>query len=159
MKQVVGRHLASYRPMAEKGKGKATPWLKEHRSNQAVLDSTPMKPIADITPAELEGVLLSMSVSEPTREFMGRWLELAKKQNGRVAVKKRGKGQAGTTMIELAGNERRYRKIAKEIEQQGLWKQIERHFHCLHRCAQITLSDKVIAAVVESRAQAGSAVG
>lgn len=146
VKQVVRRHLVTYRPMAENDMGTATPWRKEHRALEADMDSIPMKPLIAIGCEELAVVLRDMGVSNGTVEFMGRWLEIAKKQHGRVAVKRRSQGQDGVTMIELAGNERRYRKIAREIEQRGLWRRVERHVHCLHRCAQITLSDEVIAA-------------
>ena len=140
----VDRLLDSYKPLDKK----AVALRRNRKAKQRELidqaDKIKIDPIRHITSGQLSTLLLKMEVSERTTLFMTKWLVAANSQNGRVAVKRRAASDQGVTMIELAGNERRYPQVASEIKQWGLWNVLEDHNHFLHICSQITLSQKVI---------------
>lgn len=140
----VDRLLSSYKPLDKK----AVALRRNRKAKQRELidkaDKMKIDPIRHITSGQLSTVLANIGVSEKTIVFMTKWLVAAKSQNGRVAVKRRAASDQGVTMIELAANERRYRQIASEIKQWGLWHVLEDHNHFLHVCSLITLSQKVI---------------
>ena len=143
--QVVDRHLKGYRKLrGDVRNGEVSVVEEVRREAKDSDDGRRMEAIRQLRPKQLADALKEMGLSVQTAEFLGRWLETAQKQNGRVAVKRRSKGKGGVTLIELAGSERRYRRMAKEIEAFGVWRILSEHSHTARRCRQITLNDRVL---------------
>jgi len=149
----VDRYLGSYDPdellKKRKKNEKQQQRVDSFRELQKSTDLMIIAPLRKIEPEELNHVLRKKKISQSTRHFLCRWLEAAKSQCGRVAVKRRSVSDAGVSMIEMAGSYRKYRQIKKEIDTRGLWKIVEGHSHANHSCRLVTLSDEILSSFRE----------